>query len=1025
MDNGNLILDNVNKQEDLFKSVEKQDLKTEQKDMDAFKSQNIQISTEQNETGVFEQTDVVMPQVISGEQAELLAQNEQTVIERTETERSMPQTHVAIAEARARIDRYNRGKDSEEMRAVKEKSDELNKFVKYNAITPCSDEEFSSNLSEVKAGYDELIATCKIYIKKSGSPITKKGKRRLGVVKDILLQAITERKMIEDSANALRAKVKNDEKAILMFEDLIPAIAVPPENLIVGEKQEVSEESVKSVMVSRLAAKLGASDMVPEADIKTYRTAEGLKDFVVSSGAPNEIKSDKKSNTAKIISSLTGNLTRQQMADMLSEIKSSEEKADRDVLNNLLTTSAEDLLLSLGSLYDPKTAKAFIANISLFKNELVKSGLDKELDLYVMNTETDISVSLFTEEEKKLSLEEKEIAENEKDGLLKEGTEENTIEYSTEEPFISADIKGFHEVAWEDKTNEPLFAHEPSLNDVKQGDLGDCYFLSVIGNLALTSPNIIKDMMRDNKDGTVTVRFFDFDRKREQQLSPVYVRVKKTVPKKVKDNKDIYARDCLWVQLIEKAFVCSGLAISMQEVYDKIYEKNEKSTSFDLRDFNVSVVAGELKATGNTIKDIKEGKHIDHKMKYEDLESGFAQIVPPLITGKYMKDMGVEKDNLYWNDSGFAKESYDDKDKKIDLKGVAKFKNFLINNDKASMDYVAEMMERHDEQREKDIEKENEKIKEYNLSVEEKKKQFSAEQLKKMNRTELKKNGIIKRKPIIFRRRDKIAGNISKDEAALSRYYMLTGKKIPADKEKDPATKEKIEVTNGFVSEFLNYLDSKEDLSQIDVSAGKLYLKHLKDFVRGFVRGVTDNAKKALREAFLKSEDYVKVCEWMKNRFKNPADNMVARYSPHSGKYFGKALEAFDNIGKALKEKKEITTDFGKRLERIATDQNSKVRGKKGELSVGGLYGGHSYSVAGVTERKFGGKTYKFVSLRNPWGDGGTEYFYNPKTKKLDRRTVKDKNSTNGYTLVELSDYMMFSEDVYVKDTVGVKGEAQ
>ena len=79
-----------------------------------------------------------------------------------------------------------------------------------------------------------------------------------------------------------------------------------------------------------------------------------------------------------------------------------------------------------------------------------------------------------------------------------------------------------------------------------------------------------------------------------------------------------------------------------------------------------------------------------------------------------------------------------------------------------------------------------------------------------------------------------------------------------------------------------------------------------------------------------------------------------------------------------------------------------------------GLSGGHAYNITGVAERKFGGKTYKFVILRNPWGTAGTEYFYNPKTKKLDRRN--NTKETGGYTMVELSEFAMFGEDMSIEE---------
>ena len=60
--------------------------------------------------------------------------------------------------------------------------------------------------------------------------------------KNILLQATTERKMMEDSAIAMRKKAANDQKTVFAFEDLIPAITVPSEDQIPVQKLEISPD---------------------------------------------------------------------------------------------------------------------------------------------------------------------------------------------------------------------------------------------------------------------------------------------------------------------------------------------------------------------------------------------------------------------------------------------------------------------------------------------------------------------------------------------------------------------------------------------------------------------------------------------------------------------------------------------------------------------------------------------------------------------------------------------------------------
>jgi hypothetical protein len=49
----------------------------------------------------------------------------------------------------------------------------------------------------------------------------------------------------------------------------------------------------------------------------------------------------------------------------------------------------------------------------------------------------------------------------------------------------------------------------PQITDVHQGRIGDCYFLSALGEVALQNPTAIRNMFTYNGNGTYTVRLFD------------------------------------------------------------------------------------------------------------------------------------------------------------------------------------------------------------------------------------------------------------------------------------------------------------------------------------------------------------------------------------------------------------------------------------------------------------------------------------------------------------------------------------
>ena len=110
------------------------------------------------------------------------------------------------------------------------------------------------------------------------------------------------------------------------------------------------------------------------------------------------------------------------------------------------------------------------------------------------------------------------------------------------------------------KTDDELFPHIPSPNDIKQGyGIHDCYVLSALTQIAKETPEKIMDCMKENvdengvKDGTVTVRFYNYNPE-SRKKEPVYVTVNKTV-NRLAGKGDVYASSSLWVQVFEKALV--------------------------------------------------------------------------------------------------------------------------------------------------------------------------------------------------------------------------------------------------------------------------------------------------------------------------------------------------------------------------------------------------------------------------------------------------------------------------------------
>jgi hypothetical protein len=97
-----------------------------------------------------------------------------------------------------------------------------------------------------------------------------------------------------------------------------------------------------------------------------------------------------------------------------------------------------------------------------------------------------------------------------------------------------------------------LFPVTPNLSQVKQGQLGDCYFVTAVSSIVQRSPEKIMEMMIDKGD-YVEVKFYNEEKKRSS------VRVNKSVVKYSNGEhpivgKDAYTRGSVWVQLLEKAY---------------------------------------------------------------------------------------------------------------------------------------------------------------------------------------------------------------------------------------------------------------------------------------------------------------------------------------------------------------------------------------------------------------------------------------------------------------------------------------
>lgn len=115
------------------------------------------------------------------------------------------------------------------------------------------------------------------------------------------------------------------------------------------------------------------------------------------------------------------------------------------------------------------------------------------------------------------------------------------------DPKITSDASGYQSFSG---PNYPLFsANGPSRDDIEQGDIGDCYYLSVLSSVAHADPNLIRQSVVELGDGTYVVDF-------HHNGANVFVRVNADLP--VASYGLVFAglgaQNSMWVAIMEKAY---------------------------------------------------------------------------------------------------------------------------------------------------------------------------------------------------------------------------------------------------------------------------------------------------------------------------------------------------------------------------------------------------------------------------------------------------------------------------------------
>lgn len=158
-------------------------------------------------------------------------------------------------------------------------------------------------------------------------------------------------------------------------------------------------------------------------------------------------------------------------------------------------------------------------------------------------------------------------------------------------PYVD---QGAPTIIWSDtadgKTGK-LFIHPPTPDDVQQGALGDCYFLSSLGALAKTHPEILQQAITGpDADGNYSVTFYKSNRGSFLSLwntggDTTVVKVDGKMPVDQSSGQIAYGHSPgdgknneLWVTLIEKAYA------KYQGSYDSIGHGGWSQDAFNTLD---------------------------------------------------------------------------------------------------------------------------------------------------------------------------------------------------------------------------------------------------------------------------------------------------------------------------------------------------------------------------------------------------------------------------------------------------------
>ncbi|MBR4513455.1 MAG: hypothetical protein IKO61_01010 [Lachnospiraceae bacterium] len=826
------------------------------------------------------------------------------------------------------------------------------------------------------------------------------------------------------------------------------------------EKAEKELESMKSEYADFMDNKVKKNG---------YAQANSIKDMIRLK-VPKAAKGKKAGRTPLDLSML--DMTEVSDRESYSEKHHMAIRSELDLKRKDLTEEEKTLLKKIKEYSTIRTNAAYIEYLrknNSSKKKAARKELQKEGKLLKEITASLDAMKDISEEKQKMF----ELYKNNlfkfRDGgldLTKEKVDEyHTLDLSSKNVILCNNEEDDGEITKEkmyikDRTDEPLFSHEPCMSDVVQAGMGNCFVLAAVAELVANDSRAIVNMMHD--DGkTVTVRLYSrYGYGSSVTMVPYHVKI----DKRVDENA---ASDTLWVQLLCKAMAAflKDHHVVTDEVFNQQYKKVTDAMYQEYLDDKQYIEYGyisnggfsneitpiltgelykkeeEILGTGyevtsdvDVIKIMHESKYTDEKQK-KLIESGKLFDLDVAYYEENKKSTGKPQQMVYIKsvysemESKLEKQlakvhreypSVTEKQKRIEADDKLKreyrslpyilkyYANTLLDHASEISDHIIDYMNGDPSL----TKEQNEKCKIVYDSI-------------KKDPHAIFRNGdnafpeLMAKKPLelleiieeiathLYKRNryDSIISQMFRDEKGdkaipdnptekdkkdemikMKKACMRLTSKCMSDiervhfggmdkvKEAGDDIEKKYSIIAGLVDS-LTVKDAKSSTTDVEnafISLSQLLDMSLEDTLK--------QIKKVMKEKY-------RIYEANREEVSNGKTAQI-----FTGCYTGTTLKLYNRIKEAVRKGERLNlgsrSGFGKKTER-------------GETQDKGTLGKHAYSVLGVQDVQFRGKTIHMVKVRNPWGGYTLEYLWNEKTKTMEYATSQADRS--GVFFIELT----------------------